>query len=173
MHVQPLQKPQAFVPTTDNTRLLRDAFGQFATGVTIVTTMSDEGAVAITANSFTSVSLDPAIVLWSADTASFRFPFFRSAQHYAIHVLSASQNDLCWDVVKDATALRQLTLSENQEGVPVIDGCLARFECVQHAVHPAGDHEIILGKVLRAEMNKAEKALTFFGGKVGELAQPG
>lgn len=161
----------AFEPNAQNTRLLRDAFGQFATGITIVTAMSETAAVAITANSFTSVSLEPPIILWSVNKSSHRFPHFQQAKHFAVHVLASDQNDLCWQVAKDVTALNGLDYRTNQFGVPLIDNCLARFECETYTQHPAGDHELMLGRVLRAEQNENRKALTFFQGKVGTIAQ--
>ena len=63
-------------------------------------------------------------------------------------------------------ALRDKNLAENPEGVPVIDGCLARFECERYALHPAGDHHLVLGRVLRAELNRDLEALTFFKGEM-------
>lgn len=158
--------PTSFVPSSDNTRLLRDAFGQFTTGVTIVTASSDEGSVAIAANSFTSVSLDPPIVLWSANTTSRRFKYFSSAEFFSIHVLASHQDSLCWDTAKDMGALRDKNLAENSEGVPIIEGCLARFECERYALHPAGDHHLVLGRVVRAEFNRDLDALTFFKGQM-------
>ena len=98
----------SFTPDAENTRLLRDAFGRFATGVTVVTAMSEDGPVGITANSFTSVSLDPPMVLWSPSKTSRRFPYFDKATHYAIHVLAAEQETLCWGFAKDAFALKQI-----------------------------------------------------------------
>lgn len=162
--------PTSFVPDAGNTRLLRDAFGRFATGVTIVTAMSDDGPVGITANSFTSVSLEPAMVLWSASKASRRFPYFDKASHYAIHVLAADQETLCWNFAKDAFALRQISHGLNPEGVPLLEGALARFECKQTSKFDGGDHRIILGEVLRAEMRDGD-GLTFFAGNHG-IFQP-
>jgi flavin reductase (DIM6/NTAB) family NADH-FMN oxidoreductase RutF len=168
MDVTPLT--QTFEPDADNTRLLRDAFGRFATGVTIVTAATETGTVAITANSFSSVSLTPAMVLWAPDRGSRRFPFFEKATHYAIHVLAADQSDLCWQVAKNGQALDAKNLRRNEEGVPVIEGCLARFECRQKAIYDGGDHAIVLGEVLRAEMRSDGNALTFFKGQTGELS---
>lgn len=168
-----LQSPQsrnAFVPDDSNTRLLRDAFGRFATGVTIVTTATDDGVAAITASSFSSVSLTPPLVLWSPDKNSRRFKYFESADHYAIHVLSTDQDAMCWDVVKDAFALNNKGLSLNTEGVPVIENCLARFECSKKAVYEGGDHLIMLGHVNRAEMREEGEPLTFFKGKMSRIA---
>lgn len=158
---------QSFVPDPSNTRLLRDAFGRFATGVTIVTAATDDGPVAITANSFSSVSLTPPLVLWSPDRNSRRFPYFEKAEHYAIHVLAAEQGDLCWHVAKDAFGLKEKTFDVNAEGVPVLEGCLARFECTRTAIYEGGDHAIMLGHVNRATMREDGEALTFFKGQMG------
>lgn len=161
--------PDAFVPNAENTRKLRDAFGQFATGVTIVTAQADAGPVAITANSFSSVSLDPALVLWCVDLASKRYPAFATARHYAIHVLSSDQSDLCWDVARNSDALVDIAVDTNVEGVPVLPGCLARFECIQTAHYSGGDHAIILGQVLRATMASSGDPLTFFDGNIRQV----
>lgn len=161
---------QSFEPDPSNTRLLRDAFGRFATGVTIVTAAAEEGPVAITANSFSSVSLTPPLVLWSPDRNSRRFPYFERAEHYAIHVLAAEQGDLCWHVAKDAFGLQEMDLAVNAEGVPVLEGCLARFECRRTAIYDGGDHAIVLGEVRRATMREDGEALTFFKGQMGQFA---
>jgi flavin reductase (DIM6/NTAB) family NADH-FMN oxidoreductase RutF len=81
------------IPTAENARLFRDALGRFATGVTEVTTMGPEGPVGFTANSFSSLSLDPPLVLWSPAKASQRYPFFAAAEHFAIHILGQDQAD--------------------------------------------------------------------------------
>lgn len=158
-----------FVPDADNTRLLRDAFGRFATGVTIVTAATQSGVVAITANSFSSVSLTPPLVLWSPDKTSRRFAYFEQAEHYAVHVLSTDQNDLCWAVAKDAFALNEHSLELNAEGVPVLEGCLARFECTKKAVYEGGDHVIMLGHVNRAAIREEGDPLAFYKGQVGRF----
>lgn len=163
------QGKHSFVPAADNTRLLRDAFGRFATGVTIVTAASEQGVVAITANSFTSISLTPPLVLWSPDRHSRRFPYFEEARHYAIHVLAADQDDLCWQVAKDAFGLNHLQLAQNEHGVPLLENCLARFECTRSAIHDGGDHAIVLGHVDRATMREEGDALTFYKGQMGQI----
>lgn len=158
----------SFVPDADNSRDLRDAFGRFTTGVTIVTTQGRDGCVAMTANSFTSVSMQPPLVLWSPGRASSRYPVFVGAEHYAIHVLGAEQESLAFAVARDQAALPADKLTLNEQGVPVLSNCLARFDCARHAVHEAGDHAIIVGQVLRAEM-RAGDPLAFFGGRVSRL----
>lgn len=79
-----------FAPDAD-ARAFRDALGRFATGVTVVTVLTDDGPAGMTANSFASVSLDPPLVLWSPARSSSRFDLFANAAHYAIHVLDADQ----------------------------------------------------------------------------------
>lgn len=150
-------------------RALRDAFGRFATGVTIVTAEAADGPVAITANSFSSVSLEPPLVLWSIARTSRRFGYFADAEHYAIHVLSRQQADLCRSVARDVHALRDFPLERSDRAVPLIEGSLARFECCKVAGYTAGDHVIVLGRVLRTDIGGGEP-LTFFGGRFGQIA---
>jgi len=158
-----------FEPTAGNQRSLRDAFGRFATGVTIVTVATDDGPVAITANSFSSVSLDPPLVLWSPDKSSRRFPYFARAEHFAIHVLASDQDDLCMRVARDMRGIGPDDLAWNDEGVPVLTHCLARFDCHRHAVHDGGDHDIVVGRVLRVGVRDGGDALGFFKGKMNRF----
>lgn len=170
MSMQDPDQPTVFSPEQDSGRQLRDAFGKFATGITVITVPSADGPIAIVANSFSSVSLDPALVLWSVDRGARRFPYFEAADHYAIHVLSSAQQDLCDRVARDAHALGNHPHGLNTDGVPLIDDCLARFECRRVAAHAAGDHVIIVGQVQRTQM-RGGAALTFYSGTFGTLAQ--
>jgi flavin reductase (DIM6/NTAB) family NADH-FMN oxidoreductase RutF len=140
----------AFDPTQD-ARAFRDALGAYATGVTVVTVPSADGPIGITANSFASVSLDPPLVLWSPAKSSKRFNYFTGAKHFAIHVLDAHQKQLCDGFTKNKSAFDGFDVSMNENNVPLIEGCLARFECSLHAEHDAGDHTIIIGQVTRAQ----------------------
>ncbi|MEL7093276.1 MAG: flavin reductase family protein [Pseudomonadota bacterium] len=168
MHMDTPKLPQSFAPDADNSRALRDAFGKFATGITLITCAGNDGPVTIVANSFASVSLDPALVLWCLDHGSNRYQHFEAAEHYAIHVLHAGQKALCDAAAKDAHALSAGDVTVNSDGVPLIEDCLARFECRRVAVHAAGDHDIIVGKVARVSMQDGAP-LTFYGGKIGAL----
>lgn len=152
-----------FNPDETNVRLLREAFGKFASGVTVVTAMSDKGPVGITANSFSSLSLEPPLVLWSPSVGSRRFTYFENATYFAIHVLCADQEDICFDFAKSPFSFDALNPKFNTHDVPLIDGCLARFECKKHAVHPGGDHVIVVGQIERVKMQDGP-ALSFFSG---------
>ncbi|KAA9009358.1 flavin reductase family protein [Histidinibacterium aquaticum] len=154
-------------PTVD-ARAFRDALGSFATGVTVVTARGEEGPVGITANSFASVSLDPPLVLWSPAKQSSRFPAFRAAEHYAIHVLGAHQQGICDGFVRARDAFEGTDWTESPEGVPLLPGCLARFECRLEAAHDAGDHVILVGRVLRAAHGTGEPLL-FQGGRFAQF----
>lgn len=156
-----------FVPGPRTRRAFRDALGRFATGVTVVTCEGD-GPVGITANSFTSVSLDPPLVLWSPARSSRRFAAFTAAEHFAVHVMGEDQADIALGFAMEGDAFDGHSLSRNPEGVPVIHGCLARFECRTHARHDGGDHEIIVGAVLRASSSEGAP-LIFSGGDYGRF----
>ena len=169
MTMQSPNQPTIFSNTADSSRKLRNAFGKFTTGVTLITVPSDDGPIAIVANSFSSVSLDPALVLWSVDKGARRFPYFEAADHYAIHVLAADQQDLCQLAARDAHVLNQHPHTQNADGVPLIEHCLARFECRRVAAHEAGDHVIIVGQVQRTQMRDGQP-LTFFGGDFGSVS---
>lgn len=138
-----------FDPATDP-RAFRDALGRFATGVTVVTVPSADGPVGITANSFASVSLDPPLVLWSPARGAGRYPHFATAPRYAIHVLNAHQQAVADGFTRARDAFDGLDWQEGEAGVPLIAGCLARFDCQLVAAHDGGDHTILVGRVLRA-----------------------
>ena len=161
-----------FVPGPDTGRLFRDALGQFATGVTVVTTRGPDGPMAIVANSFASVSLDPALVLWSPAKASRRFPIFAEAKHYAIHVLSEAQQELCGRFGKDGGNFDGLDWAESADGVPLLEGSLARFECTLEASHDAGDHVILVGRVMAARLGTGAPLL-FSAGNYGRFTEAG
>ena len=157
------------VPGPDTQRALRDAFGRFATGVTVVTAAGPAGPIGITANSFASVSLDPPLLLWAPARASRRFPAFAAAADFAVHVLGADQSDLGRRFAASGDDWAGLGHVASDRGVPLLPGALARFECTTEARHPAGDHMVIIGRILRF-CQRPGAALLFAGGRYGEFA---
>nr|WP_328803199.1 flavin reductase family protein [Oceanomicrobium pacificus] len=154
---------------TFDQRELRNALGRFATGVTIVTTMTDDGPLGITANSFASVSLDPALVLWSPARKSARFPAFEAADYFAIHILAADQRDLSERFARSGDAFHDLDFGRGLGDAPLLDGCAARFECKHAAGHDGGDHLIVVGEVQRIQ--EADRApLIYHRGAYAGLA---
>ncbi len=160
-----------FTPSADNSRLLRDAFGRFATGVTVITTGSENGPMGITANSFSSLSLDPALVMWAPAKNSSRFDTFATAKHFAIHILTEDQADICNGFVKNAHAFDGVDVTIDDNGVPLIADCLARFECTLYATHDGGDHAIVVGQVTKAEM-KSGDPMAFYAGGFKKITAP-
>lgn len=159
---------QDFTPGEDNAHDFRSALGQYATGITIVTCQSDDKPMGITANSFASVSLDPPLVLWSPAKSSRRYQAFADAGHFAIHVLGAEQKEVCGHFARQGHGFEGLDWIRNADGVPLISGCLARFECTVFAQYDGGDHLIIVGEVQRAAKREGE-ALLFAHGSYGRF----
>ena len=150
---------------------LRSAFGRFGTGVTVITTQTDQGPLGMTANSFSSVSLAPPLVLWSAALRSKRHDAFAQAQSYCIHVISANQQDVALHFASQGHDFTGFDWTPGPGGAPTLTGCLATFHCTQFAVHPAGDHSLILGQVTEAaECAGVGAGLLFDKGRFGTFA---
>lgn len=157
-----------FLPGPGMERAYRDALGTFATGVTIVTAAAPDGPVAITVNSFASVSLSPALVLWSIDLGSDRCAVFRNAKHSAIHVLGHGQAGLAKHFAKNGRDFAGQDWSTSDMGVPLLATCLTRMECELIADHPGGDHRILVSQVLRVTRAPGDPLL-FAGGAFGQV----
>ena len=158
----------SYNPGPDTQRALRDALGGFATGVTIVTTQTDAGPAGFTANSFAAVSLDPALVLWSAARSSARFAIFSAAKTYSIHILAHDQVGLTARFARGGAGFDGLAVAQSNDGNPVFPASLARFDCHQHGLHDGGDHLIIVGRVVHFALRSAEP-LVFSQGRYGRF----
>ena len=154
-----------FDPSTDSDSF-RGALGTFVTGVTVITTDSPEGPIAIVANSFASVSLDPPLVLWSPAKSSKRFEHFAGSRRFAVHVLASDQRDVCAAIINSKTAIKDVPTHRSHCGMPIIEGALATFECNLEATHDAGDHVIVVGRVTKAH-HRGGDPLVFHAGKYG------
>lgn len=158
--------PASFVPDAGNARAFRDALGQFATGVCVITITTPDGPLGFTANSFAALSLDPPLVLWSPAKASSRYPALVAADHYAIHVLGQGQAEIGARFVRGGAGFAGLDHVVNVDGVPVIPHCPARFDCARHALHDGGDHTIVVGLVRQVTVAPGAP-LVFAGGRYG------
>jgi len=131
-------------------RAFRRCLGQFTTGVTVMTTSVDGRPVGVTANSFSSLSLDPPLVMWSIARTSRSFDAFAGAGHYAVNVLGVDQvalSQLFASPVDDR--FTGLDWHPSSTGAPVLPGVIALFECETQAVQDGGDHIILIGRVRR------------------------
>ena len=145
----------------------RAALGQFATGVTIVTTLDAQGRkVGLTANSFNSVSLSPPLVLWSLSKQSGSMPALKASGAYAINVLAADQRVLAERFArKGIDRFEGVGWRPGFSGVPLINGAVASFECKHRSHHDEGDHLIFVGEVTHCQRRLGAVPLVFHGGR--------
>lgn len=150
--------------------LFRKALGSFATGVVVVTSMTDGAPCGMAVNSFASVSLEPPLVAFCAARSSTTWSLLRQAHSFAVNVLTHEQEDLCRTFSRsgaDRFAGLQWTVEPN--GPPLLDGALAHLVCTYDAVHPAGDHELVLGRVVSLQQREDGEPLVFFRGSYQRL----
>lgn len=134
---------------TANAIDLREAFGAFMTGVTVVTAVGEDGIpVGFTANSYTSVSLDPPLLLVCPSTSLSSFPVFKTCKHFAVNILSENQQGIS-NIFATSKEDRfgQISWHRDNWQCPVIDGVAASFSCCAHNRFEAGDHIILVGEV--------------------------
>lgn len=152
-------------------RTLRDAMGCFATGITIVTSRTPDGTpIGLTANSFTSVSLDPPLLLVAIANSAGSAGALRDGSHFAVNVLQTSQQSASNRFAgkgEDRFAATAWHAGEN--GMPILDGSLGVFECKRHAIYDGGDHFLLVGEVERAEFEPRRDPLLYFRGKYRRL----
>ena len=154
-------------PTRDATRAFRQSLGQFATGVAIITAHANGQSVGITVNSFSSVSLEPPLVLWSIAKTSQSYPAFMGAHHFVIHILTADQMELASRFARSgAEKFVGFESKAGPTGAPMLEGCAAVFECAADARHDAGDHTIMIGRVERYQ-HQDRPLLLFAKGRYG------
>jgi len=153
-------------PVAIDPKALRSALGAFSTGVTIVTTL-DEAAlpVGVTANSFSSVSLDPPLILWSLAKSARSHAAYNAARHWVVNVLSLDQVDISNRFAqRGEDKFAGVNVTPGLAGVPTLDGHAACFQCETWARYDGGDHTIFVGKVLKFDRTP-EPPLVFQEGK--------
>jgi len=152
-------------------RTLRDALGCFATGVTVITCLQGDGTPAgLTVNSFTSVSLEPPLLLVCLHKMAASAPALTAAECFAINVLQTGQQP---------ASIRFSTRAEDrfgstpwacgEAGAPILEESLCVFECERYAVYDGGDHDILVGKVVKATFDAALDPLLYFRGRYRRL----
>ena len=151
---------------TMDTGDFRQALAQFATGVCLVTVDDPElGPLATTVNSFSSVSLDPPLVLWSIQNSSDHLAVYTECTHFGISVLSSEQGALSGQYAQRGGHSAQAEhFTTGPQGEPKLIDALAHFTCAVYAVHPGGDHHIIVGEVLQFESREAAPLIFYSGG---------
>ena len=152
-------------------RTLRDALGCFATGVTVVTCLKPDGApTGLTVNSFTSVSLDPPLLLVCLAKPAASAVTLIEASHFAVNVLQTGQQPASIRFsTRDEDRFGTTPWSCGEAGAPILKNSLGVFECERHAVYDGGDHHILVGQVIKASFDAALDPLLYFRGRYRRL----
>jgi flavin reductase (DIM6/NTAB) family NADH-FMN oxidoreductase RutF len=152
-------------------RAFRDTVGRFPTGVAVVTATGPEGPAGLTTNAFSSLSLDPPLVLVCFDHGSRTLAVVRESRRFAVNVLRAGDDDLARLFAGKAPHPEKFAAVTHtaDHGVPVLDSALAWLVCDLEALHPGGDHEIGVGAVTALGHDPAGRPLVFYGGTFGRL----
>lgn len=147
-------------------RSLRQLLGQYATGITVVTALDvKQRKIGMTANSFTSVSLDPPLILWNIAKSATHFEDFKQAEYFAINILNEDQYLESKHFSKSADdKFEGLDDVDEYMGIPILNKSLTTFVCRQYELHEAGDHYIIVGQI-EACRNQMGNPLVFHNGQ--------
>jgi 3-hydroxy-9,10-secoandrosta-1,3,5(10)-triene-9,17-dione monooxygenase reductase component len=147
-------------------RRFRDVLGRFASGITVVTTMSNDEPVGLTCQSFSSVSLNPPLVLFVPARSSRAWPRIQRAGKFCVNFLAAGQADLSNTMAsRGADKFADVTWTPSPvTGSPVLDDTLGYVDCTIHAVHEAGDHFVVIGRVQELVVGPGEEPLLFYQG---------
>ena len=157
--------PAGDVVVTPDDRRFREVLGNFATGVTIITAMDDGEPVGIAANAFTSLSLDPPLVLFCVAHASSTWPRIERAGVFAVNILGEHHESLSQlFATKGADRFSATPWRTGVSGAPVLDEAIAYVDCRLEAQYPGGDHTIVVGRVVDLDVRDGGRPLLFFQG---------
>ncbi|NLD67192.1 MAG: flavin reductase family protein [Limnobacter sp.] len=150
--------------------VLRQTFGVFPTGVTVMTTTGTAGApVGLTVNSFNSVSLDPPLIVWSLSRRSGSLRAFQAAEHFAVNILAADQSPVSRRFASRVPdKFRGIPFQPGEHGSPLLDGCAAWIECMTWSMQPTGDHVLFIGRVESVRLG-GRPPLLFVGGQYHDV----
>lgn len=141
------------------------ALGRWASGITVVTAQGPDGPVGLTASAFSSLSLHPPLVLVCIGQASYHHDHLVQADGFGVHILDAAQEEVSNTFAfKREDRFEGLEVQEGPLGAPLLPGCLARLACERHEVVAGGDHSILIGRVLQAEVSDGTPLAWWQGG---------
>ena len=151
----------------------RAALGNFPTGVAIVTTLKEGAPVGLTCNSFSSVSMNPPLVLWSLRKESSLLKAFSDTRRFAVNLLADHHGPLSsrFASSKVADKFEGVHHTAGELGMPLLEGCVSRFECETHAEYDGGDHVIFVGRVVSFGSHDSAVPLVFCRGAYCSLAE--
>ncbi|NRG45244.1 flavin reductase family protein [Bacillus sp. CRN 9] len=154
-------------------REFRNTLGHFATGVTVITTKGDHGFIGFTANAFSSVSLDPPLILVCIDKNAGSLKALQKGHPFVVNLLQEDQEADCWRFAKKSEdKFDGASYKISEDGIPILQENLATIECDVEDILEGGDHCIVTGRVKNTAYDAQKKPLLFFRGKVGQLKEP-
>jgi 3-hydroxy-9,10-secoandrosta-1,3,5(10)-triene-9,17-dione monooxygenase reductase component len=149
---------------------IRTVLGHFATGVAIITAVDGDEPVGMACNSFTSVSLEPQLVLFCAAKSSTTWPRIQAAQKWAANILAEDGEQICrLFAQKGADRFAQIAYSTGRSGAPLLEAAIAFVDCETVSEHDAGDHVLVVGRVLELGYAPEGKPLLFYRGGYGRF----
>jgi 3-hydroxy-9,10-secoandrosta-1,3,5(10)-triene-9,17-dione monooxygenase reductase component len=150
----------------------RRVLGHYPTGVCVVTAVERDGApIGMVVGSFTSVSLDPPLVAFFPAKSSSSWPRIQQVGKFCVNILASDQLPLCRQIAAPGPdKFRDIAHRVSANGSPILDDVVAWIDCTLDAVHDAGDHHIVIGRVASLEVERADRPLLFFQGKYGEFS---
>ena len=161
------------MPSAINSREFRHILGHYPTGVCAVTAVADAVPVGMIVGSFTSVSLEPALVAFLPDRASTTWPRIMAAGAFCVNILTERQQSVCDAISSKAPGkFEAIAYRLSGGGVPIIKGVVAWIECDLYAVHEAGDHFIAIGLVKAMAVEQSESPLVFHRGSYRKISAP-
>lgn len=149
----------------------RKVLGRFATGITVVTALAEDATpIGLTVNAFTSLSLDPPLVLFCLDKRNGSLDSFQEGKGFALNMLSEEQQSLSVTFSSPVeNRFADVEMETWETGVPILTGCLANLECLIDAVHEGGDHLIIVGRVENLHQTDSGRPLLYFNGNYARI----
>jgi 3-hydroxy-9,10-secoandrosta-1,3,5(10)-triene-9,17-dione monooxygenase reductase component len=152
-------------------RQFRHILGHYPTGVCVVTAFSSSGPVGLVVGSFTSVSLDPALVAFLPNRKSTTWPKIEAAGHFCVNILAERQQGICKMLSSQAeNKFDTISYRLSETGLPIIEGVVAWIDCKLYAVHEAGDHFIAIGLVRALDVERSAPPLIFLRGAYGSIS---
>ncbi len=153
-----------------NVSKFKEVMGNYPTGVTVVTTVDQDGTpYGLTVNSFASVSMDPILILWSIDHRVGSLDVFKNADKFAVHTLASDQGDICsLFASKGVDRFGSCEWKLSEQGLPIISGAYGVLQCKSFKQVEAGDHTILIGEVIDIQ-NEDKKPLLYHKRNFGKI----
>ena len=156
-----------------NTHDFRHCMGRFATGVTVITTTIENNMpCGMTINSFTSLSLEPPLVLFNVDKNAYNHDNFANCTNFTVNILSEEQSDISQKFAQPSSLdWNNISYMENSNATPKLDGCISYIACNKEKVYAGGDHSIIIGHVTEMDIASEKNPLIYFKGKYRKIGE--